>query len=360
MSNTKTILIMAGGTGGHVFPGLSVAHYLRAQGHTVAWLGTLQGLDTTLVPKEGIDFHQTSIRGLRGKGFKGLLSAPFKIIKAIVESLRIIKKVKPDVVLGMGGYVAGPGGVAAWILRIPLVIHEQNAIAGKTNLLLSRIARKCLEAFPKSLPSKYQAEWVGNPVRHSICDLPNPSQRTQGTEHPLKVLVFGGSQGAQVLSKHVFNAVCEFSKQQEIDVWHQAGENNFQVLQSLYSDANISVKLESFIDDMTAAYAWADLVICRAGALTISELCNVGVASILVPFPYAVDDHQTENAQLLVKNKAAIIIQESDLDANKLVALLNEFSNNRTELLTMACNARQLAKPDATQRVSEICLREAL
>lgn len=353
------VMIMAGGTGGHVFPGLAVAAYLLEQGHAVEWLGTQHGLDTVLVPKANIALHKVSIRGLRGKGKLGLLLAPFKIVKAILSSLSILKKVQPDVVLGMGGYVAGPGGVACWLMRIPLIIHEQNAIPGKTNMILTRFAKRSLQAFPNSFPNKISALTVGNPIRQSLCQLPVPAERQLGQSPKLKVLVFGGSQGAQAINKSVFEILKTPFAQQSLSVWQQLGKHSYASMHDQYQSLPVEVKVSEFIDDMPAAYAWADLVICRSGALSVSEIAAVGLASILIPFPYAVDDHQTANAQFLVQAEAAILLQECNLSAKKLLEILQDFSNNRHKLTTMAAHARAQAKPTATQTVADICLQEA-
>ncbi len=356
---TKKILIMAGGTGGHVFPGLAVAEWLRNAGHEVEWLGTQHGLDTKLVPAANIILHRVTIRGLRGKGKLGLLSAPFKILRALWQSIKILRRVKPNVVLGMGGYVAGPGGVAAWLLRIPLIVHEQNAIPGTTNSLLTLFSTLNIEAFPNSLPKKCKPLWLGNPIRENICQLPAPAERLARQGAALRVLVFGGSQGAQAINQLIPSVMKALSPQHTIEVWHQSGLNNIEALTVVYQEANLAVKLEAFINDMAAAYAWADVVICRSGALSVSELANVGVASILIPFPFAVDDHQTANAQFLLKVKAAYLIQERELTAQKLVAILADLSNNRQQVLSMAENARTVAKPNATADVAMQCLQES-
>jgi UDP-N-acetylglucosamine--N-acetylmuramyl-(pentapeptide) pyrophosphoryl-undecaprenol N-acetylglucosamine transferase len=354
----KKILIMAGGTGGHVFPGLAVAAELQQSGHQVEWLGTQHGLDTVLVPKANIPLHKVRIKGLRGKGKLGLVTAPFKISKAILESLRILNKVQPDVVLGMGGYVAGPGGIACWLKRIPLIIHEQNAIPGKTNMLLSRFAKRCLQAFPNSFPHKINALTVGNPIRRDVCAIVSPQERLQVSADKLKVLVFGGSQGAEAINRCLLQLLQTDFAKQHLSVWHQVGKNNYAAVQEQYQQHEITAKVVPFIDDMSNAYAWADLVICRAGALSVSEIAAAGLASILIPFPAAVDDHQTANAQFLQRANAALIIQEKELTTEKLLEILQKFSNNRSQLISMAINARQQAKPDATQRVVEICLQD--
>ena len=355
---SKTILIMAGGTGGHVFPGLAVAALLQQQGHRVEWLGTRHGLDTKLVPAANIPFHQISIRGLRGKGVLGLCTAPFKIAKAILESLRVLRQVKPDVVLGMGGYVTGPGGVASWLKCIPLMIHEQNAIPGKTNQILTHFAKRVLQAFPNSFPDKVNALTVGNPIRSSLCHLALPELRLNRKAGKLRILVFGGSQGAEAINHCLLEILSTEFARQHCEVWHQVGERNYQAMTKEYQARQLTGKVMAFIDDMPAAYDWADVVICRAGALSVSEIAAVGIGSILIPFPSAVDDHQTANAQFLQHAEAAIIIQESTLKTSQLLAILQDFGNNRQQLIRMAVNARNAAMPEATAQVVKQCLQE--
>jgi UDP-N-acetylglucosamine--N-acetylmuramyl-(pentapeptide) pyrophosphoryl-undecaprenol N-acetylglucosamine transferase len=361
---SKTILIMAGGTGGHIFPGLAVADELRVRGHHVMWLGTEHGLDTQLVPAANIPYYQIAIKGLRGKGKLSLLLAPFKITKAVTQAWQIMRKLRPDAVIGFGGYVTGPSAIAAKLLGIPIIIHEQNAIAGKTNLILARIAKKVLVAFPNCFPTSVGAIWVGNPVRTSICQISAPEQRYHDRRSPLNLLVFGGSQGAKGINDAVLVALQQLWRKLPVEnrpaVWHQVGKVQLVEMQERYQAANISVKLEPFIADMAAAYAWADLVICRSGALTVSELAVAGVPAVLIPFPQAVDDHQTANAQFLVERDAAMIIQQRDLNPAQLVAIIEKFGNNSSLLLTMACNARRVAKPDATAQVADYCVQVSL
>ena len=350
----KTLLILAGGTGGHVFPGLAVAHYWQQQGYHVAWLGTTHGLDATLVPAANIPFYPLPLRGIRGRGKWSLLTAPFKVIKAFWASLRIIRSVKADVILGMGGYVAGPAGIAAWLLRVPLVIHEQNATAGRTNVILSHFARKILQAFPSAFSDRTKAQWVGNPIRSDIDAL--SYKPVKNGEAVLKILVFGGSQGAQIINRMMPQVMAHFAKDSIIEVWHQTGTQQFNEVKQQYEILGIVAKVVAFIDDMAAAYAWAELVICRAGALSVSELAAAKVASILIPFAQAVDDHQTANARFLVTAKAARVIKENDLTVAKLVEIITELRDNRQLLYTMAENAHQVAKLNATQQVVTICL----
>jgi UDP-N-acetylglucosamine--N-acetylmuramyl-(pentapeptide) pyrophosphoryl-undecaprenol N-acetylglucosamine transferase len=352
----KKLLVMAGGTGGHVFPGIAVAEWWKEQGGEVAWLGTEHGLDTKLVPPTGIPFYPVAIKGLRGKGLKSYAMAPWKIFRAVTQSLSLMRKINPDVVLSMGGYVAGPGGVAAKLLRKPLVVHEQNAIPGATNTILAKFASKVLEAFPDSFPKKAKAEWVGNPVRKDILSIASPEMRFSKQHEKLKLLIIGGSQGAQKINNVLPKMLAMMDENHRPDVWHQAGAKHFDDVLSFYRNENIKGKVVSFIDNMAEAFSWADLIICRSGALTVSEIAAVGIGSILIPFTHAVDDHQTANANFLAKQKAAIIIQERDLTPEKLMSVLNEIISTPNAVLDMAKHARELAKPEATECVGNICL----
>jgi len=349
MTSQRPVLLMAGGTGGHIFPALAIAEALRAQGIPVSWLGTRRGLEAQVVPAAGIEIHYISITGLRGKGIVHLLTAPFKIAIALWQSLRVLRGVRPAAVVGMGGFVTGPGGLATWLLRIPLLIHEQNAVAGLTNRWLARLATQVLEAFPNTFPAARQALHTGNPLRASILGL--PSQTT--LHHPWHILVIGGSLGAQVLNEVVPKALPQVSG--KLEVWHQTGEAHIVSMQSAYG--SFPAKIEAFIEDMAAAYQWADLVICRAGALTISELAQCGVASILVPYPYACDDHQTHNAEFLVKNGAAILLPQTELTVSKLVFIMNELLQHPSRLQEMSRAARRCATPGALQKVLDLCLK---
>jgi len=359
----KCVLIAAGGTGGHVFPGIAVARELQARGVHVEWLGTLHGLDTKLVPGANIPFSQIHIQGLRGKGKLGWLLAPFKIIRAVWQAIKVIKKTQADLVLGMGGYVSGPAGIAAWLLRKPLYIHEQNALAGMTNRYLAKIATGVLSGFPNVFPARCKPIVTGNPVRHDIIALPAPEQRFAARHLPLNLLILGGSQGAASINRLMPSVRQHFSAAQ-LSIWHQAGAKDLTATEEKYATAALSdaqrteLKVAAFIAEMPQAYAWADLVICRAGALTVGELAAAGVGSILVPFPYAVDDHQTHNANYLVQGNAAILIQERDLTADKLIAQLEKFLENRNQLLDMAVAARRLATPEATQTVVAVLLND--
>ena len=345
------VLLMAGGTGGHVFPALAVADELRSRGVQVAWLGTRKGIEADVVPKAGIDISYINVAGLRGKGALGWLLAPFKLLLALWQGLSVLKKLNPSVVLGMGGFVTGPGGIAAWLLRRPLVIHEQNAIAGFTNKMLVPFASKVLEAFPGALPSAKTIH-TGNPVRTTIGGAHKEKLETAGDS--IHLLVVGGSLGAKALNEVVPNALAQLSETERPTVWHQTGKKNIDETVQLYKSQSVEAKVEPFIDNMAAAYGWADLVLCRAGALTIAELAIAGVPSILVPYPFAVDDHQTSNAKYLVDNGAAVLVQQNDLTVGRLLELLKELNSAR--LTEMAAAAKKLALPDATKKVADLCL----
>lgn len=353
------ILIIAGGTGGHVFPGIAVAEQLRDQGHEVIWLGTERGLESRIVPDADLPLEVITISGLRGKGVIALLLAPLHLLRALWQSLVILRRQQPDVVLGMGGFVSGPGGVAAWLLRLPVCVHEQNSVAGMTNLLLSRLARRVMEAFPGAMPAAVHAELVGNPVRRDLHALPDPQERLAGRAGAVRLLIIGGSQGARRLNQVVPAAVGQLIQRLPLDVRHQSGSADQDLVRRNYATLGVQAEVSAFIDDMTAAYSWADLVICRAGALTVTELAAVGLASILVPYPHAVDDHQTSNARWLCEHDAAALIPESELTPGHLAELLHQLGQDRSHLQAMAVNARSLAKPDAAARVAAICLEEA-
>ena len=355
---TTQALIMAGGTGGHVFPALAVAAALQKHNVDIAWIGTEKGIEAKLVPNAGHPLHFIHVQGLRGNGLLGWLLAPFKLIKAVFEALQIIRKVQPDVVLGLGGFASGPGGVAAWLLRKPLVIHEQNAIPGLTNRLLSKLAKRVLEGFDNSFVNINTALWVGNPVRASIEALPTPEQRFNDRTGPIRLLVLGGSLGAKSLNDIVPEAI-KLIGQQALIIKHQCGERHLEDCKSNYEQSDIKAEITAFIDDMPAAYGWADLVICRAGALTIAELSATGVGSILVPFPYAVDDHQTHNAKALIDVAAAYLMPENTLTAETLAEKIKQCITDRAQLESMAIAARTQAKVGTAEHISSICLELA-
>ena len=348
----RTALIMAGGTGGHVFPGLAVAEVLRARGWRVVWMGTRAGMEARLVAARGYELAAIRAAAMRGKGLAAALLLPFNLLAGFWQSARAIFRLRPDVVLGMGGYVAFPGGMMASLLARPLAVHEQNAVAGLTNRILAGVADKAMTAFPEALKG---AEWTGNPVRGEIAALADPAERYARRSGPLKLLVLGGSGGAQALNECVPRALALL--QPRPAVVHQSGEKNYAALRAAYAAAGVQGELTPFIDDVARRYAEADLVVCRAGAMTVAELSAGGVASVLVPYPHAVDDHQTANARYLADRGAAILLPQAELAPEKLAALLR--SLERPRLLEMARRARALGKPDAARIVAERCMELA-
>ncbi len=346
----KTILIMAGGTGGHIFPGLAVAEQMRAAGWEVVWMGARGGMEERLVPRHGYRAAWIRARAARGKGLLQKLLLPANLLYSFWESARHLRSLKPDVVLGLGGYVAFPGGMMASLLNRPLALHEQNAVAGLANRVLSVISDKVMVAFPGALKD---AEWTGNPVRSEIAAIAAPEARFQGRQGPLRLLVVGGSLGAQALNEALPKALALIKDRPQ--VVHQAGEKHLDALKKHYQVAGVQGELLAFIDDMARRYAEADLVICRAGAVTVAELSAGGMASILVPFPHAVDDHQSVNARFLSERGAAILIPQDDLSPQKLAGLIG--SLDRPKLLEMARKARALGKPDAARIVAQRCMQ---
>jgi UDP-N-acetylglucosamine--N-acetylmuramyl-(pentapeptide) pyrophosphoryl-undecaprenol N-acetylglucosamine transferase len=354
------VLIMAGGTGGHVFPALAVARALHHRQESVVWLGSQQGMETRIVPREGIPLETIRVAGLRRKGALAWLAAPWHLVVALIDAVRVLRRRRPGVVLGMGGFASGPGGVAAWLLGTPLVIHEQNAVAGLTNRLLAGLAREVLEAFPGSFSTGRNAQLTGNPVRADICALAPPGERFAGRSGPLRLLVIGGSQGARVLNEHVAGAVALLPPELRPEIWHQAGETTIDVARAAYATAGVEARIDPFIGDMAAAYGWADMVVCRAGALTVAEIAAAGLPAVFVPFAGAVDDHQTRNAAFLVTAGAATLVPQSDLSAARLAAELAPLMSNRTVVLERATRARERSRPDATEKIADICQRLAL
>lgn len=348
---TQTILIMAGGTGGHVFPGLAVADEMRGRGWNVVWMGARGGMEARLVPARGYPVEWIRAAALRGKGLAAKLLLPLNLLIGFWQSARAIFRIRPDVVLGMGGYVAFPGGMMASLFARPLAVHEQNAIAGLTNRVLAGVAEKVMEAFPGALKG---AEWTGNPVRAEIAAIPQPAARYAGRGGPLRILVVGGSLGAQALNEAVPKALALIAQDVRPSVFHQAGEKHLEALKNNYQSAGIHGELVAFIDDMARRYAEADLVICRAGAMTVAELSAGGMASVLVPFPHAVDDHQTANARFLADKGAALLISQKELTAEGLAKLIR--SLDRNALLAMAEKARALGKPGAARIVADRCV----
>ncbi|MDO8268318.1 MAG: undecaprenyldiphospho-muramoylpentapeptide beta-N-acetylglucosaminyltransferase [Moraxellaceae bacterium] len=352
----KSVVVMAGGTGGHVFPALAVAEALREKGVRIHWLGTRAGIEAELVPARQFDITYLDVSGVRGQGIARLLLAPFKIIRAVLAAIRTLRAVQADCVIGLGGYVTGPGGVAARLLGKPLLIHEQNAVAGFTNRQLSRVATRVLEAFPGAFSASPKVTCVGNPVRAEIAGLPQPDERFAGRTGALRVLVMGGSQGAVALNELVPEALSIVAKQVALDIRHQAGKRNIEKATARYQDVGVQADILPFIHDMAAMYAWADLVICRSGALTVSEIAAVGVGSVLIPYPFAVDDHQTANGRYLSEAGAALLFRQQELTAEKLAEALLPLMN-RTALLGMARAARLKAQPESTDTVVAACLR---
>lgn len=353
-------MIMAGGTGGHVYPALAVARELIDRGMAVEWLGTRQGLEARVVPGQSIPFNTIRILGLRGNGIVRLVLAPFLVGRAMIESLQVLRRVRPAVVLGMGGFVSGPGGVAAWLLRIPLCIHEQNAIAGLTNRLLRPLARKVMQAFPATFSPAANVHTPGNPVRQDILRTPPPEQRfRERDDETINLLVVGGSLGARTLNRLLPEAIASVNPGRQFRIRHQTGTHHLDETRTRYGECGIMADVVDYIEDMATAYAWADLVVCRAGAMTIAELAAVGVGSILVPFPYAVDDHQTANARFLAESGSAVLIPESELGVERLATVLRDLCGSRQRLLQMANHSRALAKPDATRDVADLCLEVA-
>lgn len=348
-------MILAGGTGGHIFPAIAVAEELRSRGCELKWMGTRAGMEARLVPQENIEIEWLSVSGFRGKGWKAQLSVPFKLLAACWQAGRILRKFKPNVVLGMGGFVAGPGGLMAKILGIPLVIHEQNRIPGTTNRLLVKCSEFVMEAFPGSFVAKAGAVCVGNPLRRSI--LESIGKEKPQREDATRVLIVGGSLGAKVLNEIVPEAIAQLGL--AVKVRHQTGEVMAAETETHYLRLGIDAKVTAFVQDMAEAYRWADVAICRAGAMTVSELAAAGLPSILVPFPHAIDDHQTANARYFAEAGAAVLLPQPELNPQRLAQELTKLIQTTGRLAGMSRNARELAKPDAAKRVADACLNEA-
>ena len=359
---TKTVLVMAGGTGGHVFPAMATARCLEDMGFAIRWLGTKAGIEADVVPKAGLDISYVNVTGLRGKGIGKLITAPLLLMRALWQSMQIIRAVQPVAVLGMGGFVTGPAGLAAKLLGKPLVIHEQNAIAGMTNRYLAKMANAVLLAFPNAIANADKV--TGNPIRQEISALEEPETRfaKRQDEQQCRVLILGGSLGALALNETMPKVLQTVAEDLPLSIIHQCGKKHAGTTEAVYTSAtkdNLDIEVKPFIDDMAAAYAWADIVICRSGALTVSELTAVGVGAILVPFPFAVDDHQTKNAEFLANEGAGRVVQQKDIDAAQLAAELKTLLSDKEKLLAMAKAARSLARPDATQAVAEVVAQAA-
>lgn len=350
------VLIMAGGTGGHIFPGLAVAAELARRGVPVTWLGSEGRLETELVPRAGIPLDTLRIGAIRGKGFFRLLRVPIELAAAVLAARRVLRRCRPRSVLSMGGFAAGPGGLAAWLARVPLVVHEQNRVPGVTNRALAKFATRVLVGFADAFAKN--SSWVGNPVRETIDTLPSPEPRFAARVGIPRLLVLGGSQGAQVLNARVPEAIARLS--QQLEIRHQCGARHAESTRTAYAAAGIAASVEPFIDDMAVAYAWADLVLCRSGALTVAELSAAGVGAVLVPFAAAVDDHQTKNAEALVVVGAAVLVPEREASVERLAAVLDELLTDRPRLARMATSARTLAKPHAATRIADVCLEVAV
>ncbi|MEG2805293.1 undecaprenyldiphospho-muramoylpentapeptide beta-N-acetylglucosaminyltransferase [Stenotrophomonas sp.] len=356
-STARPVLIMAGGTGGHIFPGLAVARVLRARGIPVTWLGSDGGMETRLVPQHDIHIDTLAISGLRGKGKLALLTAPGRLLRAVRAAGFLIRDRQPRAVIAFGGFASGPGGLAARLHGLPLLVHEQNRAPGLTNRVLSRFARRLLTGFPGSFAQREEA--VGNPVRAEIAAITPPELRLANRQGPLRLLVLGGSQGARALNTAVPKALAALGATVPVQVRHQSGEKLHAEAVTAYAEAGVPASVEPFIADMAEAFAWADLVVCRSGASTLAELCAVGVASVLVPFAAAVDDHQTRNAEYLVERGAAVLLKQDDTLATHLETVLRELSAHPARRMQMANAARALAKVDAAERIADIILEES-
>ncbi|MDX1568947.1 MAG: undecaprenyldiphospho-muramoylpentapeptide beta-N-acetylglucosaminyltransferase [Xanthomonadales bacterium] len=353
---TGPVLIMAGGTGGHIFPGLAVAQELQRRSVPVAWMGAASGMEAELIPRYGIPFYPIDARRLRGQRLVARLLLPLILLRAMFQAIGVVRRLAPRTVLGMGGFAAGPGGLAAWLLRRPLVIHEQNRIPGLTNRLLARLARIVLSGFPDAFPEALGAVYIGNPVREEIYQV-EPPERRFGRSEKARLLVLGGSQGALRLNEILPKALAGMA--QPPAVCHQVGKVHLERARKAYAEAGVEADVVAFIDAMADAYRQADLVVARAGALTVAELAAVGIGAILVPFPYAVDDHQTRNAEFLADAGAAEIVPEADLTEARLTGRLTELLADRSRLVAMAQAARELATPDAARNAADACLEVA-
>lgn len=354
MNRAPVALIMAGGTGGHIMPGLAVADALKSRGWTIFWLGNPEKMEGQLVPSRGYQMASMRFAGVRGKGLLSKLKAPLMLMSAVSQAWRHFSRIRPDVVLGMGGYVAFPGGLVAWLRKKPLVLHEQNAIAGMANRVLSSLASKVLVGFPNALPG---ADWVGNPVRADVAGLTDPALRYAEHQGPLRLLVVGGSLGASALNQVVPEALAKLESEKRFAVTHQSGAQHIDALQAAYRNAGVDAQCVAFIDDMAGALRDADVLICRAGAMTVAEVAAAGVAALFVPFPHAVDDHQTANARFLSDEGAAWIQQQSSLTAEWLADWLS--MRTRPELMKVAIQARKKARPDSARQIADICSQKA-
>jgi len=350
------VLIMAGGTGGHIFPGLAVASALQGHDVSVRWLGASGAMECQRVPAAGIPLDVVNIAGLRGKGLQRWLRIPLQLSRAVKQALNLMGRNRPACAISFGGYAAGPGGIAARIRGVPLLVHEQNRIPGLTNRVLAKIATRVLQAFPGTWPERSGVMTCGNPVRSELASLNPPEVRLEGRTGRVRLLVMGGSQGSRALNKTLPKAIAGLPENLLPEVRHQAGSGGAQATMDAYAGAAILARVDEFIDDMAEAYAWADMVVCRAGALTVSELAAVGIGAVLVPYPHAVDDHQTRNAEYLVEAGAAVLLPEAECTAERLSAILRDLIADRKKLQEMAVAAREKAVPDAAERVAQMCM----
>jgi UDP-N-acetylglucosamine--N-acetylmuramyl-(pentapeptide) pyrophosphoryl-undecaprenol N-acetylglucosamine transferase len=350
----QSVLIMAGGTGGHIFPGLAVADSLRSRGVEVRWLGARGGMECQRVPAWGIPLDAVDISGLRGKGLGGWIRLPWRLLRAVFQAAGLISSQRPACAISFGGYAAGPGGLAAKLRGVPLLVHEQNRVPGMTNRVLARFAARVLQAFPGTWDEGMQPVTCGNPVRQDVAAVAGPDSRLTGRVGPVRLLVTGGSQGARALNSLVPEAL-KLMPDQPIEIRHQCGRGWLEETAGAYRAAGLTAEVSEFIDDMAGAYGWADAVVCRAGALTVSEVAAVGLAALFVPYPHAVDDHQTRNAEFLVERGAALLLSETGLSAQKLAHALNDLLSDRGRLIDMATRARAAAMPDSAARVAEMC-----
>ena len=348
------MVIMAGGTGGHVIPALAVAAELTSRNVDVSWIGSREGLESRLVPDAGIEFDPIDIKGLRKSGIVRKLLMPFMLVKAMFQTFGVLRRRKPDAVLGMGGFVSGPGGLVSAILRIPLILHEQNSVAGMTNRWLAKISRHVMSGFPVASGIE-NPNWIGNPVRSGILQVSEPETRIRQHNGALRILVVGGSQGAGVFNENLPRLLSKFTPGQ-LEVWHQCGKQGLGNIAERYQAFGIKSRVEVFIDDMASAYEWCDVVVCRSGAMTVSEICGAGIAAIFVPYPYAVNDHQAGNAAYLVSEGAAYMVRQPDFLGGQWLEVLEKFHSSRETLIEMGRAARNLAKPAASVTLAEICL----
>lgn len=351
----KKVMIIAGGTGGHIFPALAVADVLKQKGIDVHWLGSRFGLEQQLV--EGrYPIYYLSVNRIRGKSILRKLLEPIRLVGAVIQARKLIKRYAPDVVLGMGGFASGPGGIAAWLTKTPLVIHEQNAVAGFTNRLLVKFSSLVLTGYPDAFKKSVNARFIGNPVRAVLSEIADPKARYADRNQALRVFVLGGSQGAHGVNMCMTDMLGFLTPDEPMEFWHQTGKQDYDVVCSRYCSAGIAARVDVFVDDMQAAYEWADVLVCRSGALTVAEIMAVGIPSILVPFPHAVDNHQYYNGKYIADREAAILIPQKELTPRKLYEQLTQFIHHRKLLVTMAEKAREAGHPNATNEVVALCL----